>query len=105
MNLNILCTLLAQRIDPTKWQLRGTDICWLDPAWDTPENNSTVDDVKANYDVLAPPVMSQWEAEKVKQETARANLKNIQIDSINNIAGLRAAFKELLDAQGIEYKT
>jgi len=52
MNTSILCTLLAQRINPEYFQLWGLDAHWMDDAYDTPANRAIVADVVANYDTL-----------------------------------------------------
>lgn len=53
MDVSILCQLLAVRINPDYFQLRGLDVYWLDGAFDTAENQAVVADVLANYDTLA----------------------------------------------------
>jgi len=53
MNANILCTLLAQRTPPEQFQVWGTEVHWMSPEYDTPENQAIVADVIANYDTLA----------------------------------------------------
>lgn len=58
MNANMLCSLLAEKIDPTKFILRGTEIEWLTPP--TAEDTALAADVIANYDTLA----AAYEAEQ-----------------------------------------
>ena len=66
MDANILCQLLAQRIPPEQFQIRGEEVYFIDPdannkpvdaphtsPYDTPENRAVVADVIANYDTLA----------------------------------------------------
>lgn len=53
MDAQILGKLIAKRIPPEQFQLRGLDVHWLDMAFDTPENRAIVQDVIANYDTLA----------------------------------------------------
>ena len=72
MNANILCTLLAQRINPEHFQLRGTDVHWMDDAYDTPANRAIVADVVANYGTLK---LSVIKSEKLA--SIRANAKRI----------------------------
>jgi len=61
MDAQILCTLLAQRLDPEYHRLSGLEVVWLNEDkvpdensfYDTPENRAIVADVIANYDTLA----------------------------------------------------
>jgi len=53
MDANILCTLIAQRINPICFQLWGLDIHWMSPDFDTPENRAIVEEVIKNYTELA----------------------------------------------------
>jgi len=64
MQANTLCTLIAQRIDPKQFWLSGLEIVWLmetrlppiegeTSPFDTPENNTIVAEIEANYDTLA----------------------------------------------------
>lgn len=50
MNADILCTLVAERIDPTKFQVQGTEVVWNGTP--TAEEIAIVADVIANYDTL-----------------------------------------------------
>lgn len=51
MDTNTLCSLLAEKIDPAKFQVWGTEIKWL--ATPTKEETALASDVIANYDTLA----------------------------------------------------
>jgi hypothetical protein len=51
MDANTLCTLLAEKIDPAKFLLWGTEIKWLTTP--TKEETALASDVIANYDTLA----------------------------------------------------
>lgn len=51
MDFNILCTLVAQRIDPTKFRLLGVHVDF--PDGEDPELRAIADDVIANYETLA----------------------------------------------------
>ena len=53
MNADILCTLLAQRINPEHFQLWGLEVHWMKEEYDTPTNRAIVADVITNYDTLA----------------------------------------------------
>jgi len=84
MQANILCTLLAQRINPEQFQLWGLDVHWMKEEYDTPENRAIVADVIANYDTLA----AQYEAEQEKiafNKTIYAELDEIDKKSIRAI--------------------
>ena len=67
MDVNMLCRLLVQRIDPKQFQLSGLKIEWLDvhrlPAadspYDTPENRAIVAEVIENYATLAMETLRQ----------------------------------------------
>lgn len=60
MDANTLCSLLAQRIEPSHFQLRGADIEWLISP--TAEELALADDVVANYDTLAADYLANQEA-------------------------------------------
>jgi hypothetical protein len=53
MDTNTLCSLIAQRIDPTYFQLWGLEVHWMSPDYDTPANRAIVEDVIKNYETLA----------------------------------------------------
>lgn len=78
MNADILCALVAERIDPTKFQVWGTEVKWL--VEPTAEELAAVADVIANYDTLAP----AYQGQKMKKQA---------------IDGVQA----ILDAQAKEY--
>ena len=72
MEANILCTLLAQRIDPTQFHLEGLTVVLNVPdqnnkpvdaphesPYDTPENQAIVTDVIKNYDTLSVGIAEQ----------------------------------------------
>jgi hypothetical protein len=71
MKTEILCALLAKRIQPEKFQLRGLEVSWLDVAFDTPENRAIVDDVIANYDDLAAAYMREQHMASLRVERNR----------------------------------
>ena len=65
MKAEILCQLLAQRIPPEQFRLRGLEVVFFDPEqnnkpagspnespYDTPENRAIVQDVINNYEAL-----------------------------------------------------
>jgi len=53
MEASILCELLAQRIPPEQFNIMGGTVRWTEKDFDTSANVAIVDDVIANYDVLA----------------------------------------------------
>ncbi len=68
MNASILCTLLAQRIPPEKFQLWGLDIHWMSPEYDTPANRAIVADVIANYNTLKMSVIKSDKLTKIRED-------------------------------------
>jgi hypothetical protein len=66
MDARILCQIIAKQIDPTKFQLWGYDIHWLDESYDTPENQKIIEDAKADYDNLALPYIKQQQINEIK---------------------------------------
>jgi hypothetical protein len=53
VDTDILCVLLAKKVPPEQFQVWGTEVHWMDKAFDTPENNAIVADVIENYETLA----------------------------------------------------
>ncbi len=101
MDANTLCTLLAQRINPTYFQLWGLEVHWMLPEYDTPANRAIVADVIANYAVLEAVYLAEQQAahdaeEARKAAKAQAIIDNLpswaQVDTaITNIANLTDA--------------
>lgn len=54
MDVKILCSLLASRIPPEQFQVRGDAVVFIDSQYDTQENQAIIADVVANYTTLAP---------------------------------------------------
>jgi len=71
MDANILCKLIARRVDPTKFQLLGLDVHWLNEADDTPENRAIVADVITNYDGLAAEYLREQHMTALRAERNR----------------------------------
>ncbi len=92
MNASTLCTLLAQRINPTYFQLWGLDVHWMAPEYDTPANRAIVADVIANYSTLAPAAEQAEKDEAEKEKLIQAKIRD------NAIADLKKEGK--LDANG-----
>jgi len=85
MDANILCTLLAQRIDTTHFYLSGIEVHWKKDDYDTPESKAIVADVIANYETLA----AAYKAEQaVKGEEAKIKASLVEID-LKSIRSLR----------------
>jgi hypothetical protein len=81
---SILCSAIAQQIDPATWQLWGTDIHWLDPTFDTPSNNAIVAGIIADYPALEAAYLTQQAADKdaaaalkAKEDKAKVDLKTV----------------------------
>jgi len=71
MDATILCQLIAQRIDPSKFILLGIDVVFHEQGDDTPENRAIVDDVIANYDDLAAAYMREQHMASLRVERNR----------------------------------
>ena len=89
MNASTLCTLLAQRILPEKFQLWGLEIKWVLPEFDTPENRAIVEDVIANYEALV--------ADLKPDEPTKTDLTDLK--AATTIAGLKAALVKILEGK------
>ncbi|PKN20876.1 MAG: hypothetical protein CVU71_03605 [Deltaproteobacteria bacterium HGW-Deltaproteobacteria-6] len=53
MDKDILCQLIAQRINPEYFFLSGIEFCWKSEDYNTEANNAIVAGIIANYDSLA----------------------------------------------------
>ena len=62
MNIDILCQLLAEKINPEKFQFRGAEIKWLIEP--TSEELEIVDDVIKNYKALEESYLREKRKEK-----------------------------------------
>jgi len=123
MNANILCQLLAQRIDPTQFRLEGLVVMFNDPdqnskpvtaphvsPYDTPENRAIVQDVVANYDSLAAELFERQARLKADEE-AKVTLADMDLRLIRGmrewVAKQADAPQELknCEAQAIEVRS
>lgn len=66
MDTNIFCTLLAERINPEKFQLWGLEIKWLIEP--TKEELIIVDDIISNYENYSQEYLINSQKEVSKQE-------------------------------------
>jgi len=82
MNANILCTLLAQRINPEYFQLWGLDIHWMKEEYDTPANRAIVEDVIKNYDLLADGVEKSAKEEAEREALIQAKIREQAITAL-----------------------
>jgi hypothetical protein len=73
MDTNILCYLIAQKIDPTKWQLWGDDIHWINETDNTPENKTILNDIMSNYSSYAEPIIKAKEKSDLEKKSALSN--------------------------------
>lgn len=71
MDQKILGKLIAQRISSDRFQIWGTEVRWMSPEYDTPENRAIVDDVIANYDDLAAAYMREQHMASMRVERNR----------------------------------
>jgi len=82
MDATILCTLLAQRIPPEKFQLWGRDVRWMDEQFNTPENSAIVADVTAKYDTLAAAYLAEQQAAEQAQAATQAAKAQAFLDNL-----------------------
>jgi len=71
MDANVLCQLIAKRIKPNYFQIRGLEVYWIASEYDTAENRAIVDDVIANYDDLAAAYMREQHMAALRVERNR----------------------------------
>ena len=84
MKRDVLCALISKRIDPSLFQLRGTEVHWTSKEYDTEENNKIVEDVVSNYDSL----VLEYELKEKKSNVIKLTkevLTDIDISSIRSI--------------------
>jgi DNA-binding GntR family transcriptional regulator len=106
MDASILCSLLANVIDPTHFQVWGTDIHWM--VVPTQEEITLANDVITNYESLAAAYLQaqaqEAQAEALKQQAkAQAiedNLPSWQqvsdaIDAATTIAACKVIIKKM----------
>lgn len=72
MNNEILCTILAIKIDPAKFQLWGLDVHWLSKP--TKEELAIVDDVIKNYDTFE----AEYLDEQVREQEIQDEIEKIK---------------------------
>lgn len=95
MDSNILCALLAKRIPPGQFQIRGDKIVFVDPdennkpvsspnesPYDTPENRVIVDDVMANHSTLAAAYLAEKQAIAAAEAANNAAKAQAIIDNL-----------------------
>jgi hypothetical protein len=102
MNNNMLCTLLAEKIDPTKFQIRGTEVHWLlEP---TTEEQVIIENVIANYDTLAAEYQMkqmQSQAENLIQSILDSKAKEYGHDTIHTALTWRNSKDEIIKANAL----
>ena len=97
MNAQILCTLLAQRIDPTHFQLWGLDVHWMLPEYDTPANRAIVADVIANYTTLEVAYLAEQQAAHDAEEARKAAKAQAFLDNLPSWAQVDQAVTNISD--------
>jgi hypothetical protein len=98
MDAYTLCTLLAQRIPPEQFQIRGEEVYFIDSdannkpvdaphtsPYDTPENRAIVEDVISNYDTLE----TAYLAEELKAKTNAETIAKLELIDKQSIRGIR----------------
>ena len=81
MDANRMCSLLAQRIDSSHFQVWGFDVHWMNPEYDTPENRAIVADVMTNYETLSVAYEAEQKA-RAENDEIKATLAEIDLKSI-----------------------
>ncbi len=82
MDINILIPLLAQRIDPARFEISGGEVKWHGQP--TLEELAIVDDVIANYGTLEAEYLAK-KANEAKSATVKAALAEIDLKSIRTM--------------------
>lgn len=117
MKADILCTLLAQRISPEQFQVRGDKVVFFDPdknnkpctasnesPYDTPENRAIVEDVIKNYASLKAAHLAKQQAiadaklaktQEIIDSLPAWNTVSAAVDNIANLADAKVFIKKL----------
>lgn len=84
MKSDILCNLVAQKINPMYFQIRGLEVYWLSEKYATEENKKIVKDIIDNYDSLV--IAHGLEEKKLKKiQTAKDSIMAIDVASVRSI--------------------
>jgi len=94
MDPNILCTLLAQQIPPEQFQLWGLEVHWMDESYNTPENQTIVADVIANYDALAAVYIAERQKRTGHETKILAKIRDLAIKDLKKEGELPADYKD-----------
>jgi hypothetical protein len=102
MNRDILCTLLAERIHPTKFQVRGTEVEWLTPP--TQAEEALAADVIGNYDTREAEYLANQEtlANRVTSLTMRQ--ARLQMLAMGVLSQIEAAITQAGQAAQIQWE-
>jgi hypothetical protein len=95
MDADILCSLLAERIDPVKFQLHGTEIVWM--VEPTSDDLVALSDVLANYEALAA-------AYKPRITILTMRQARLQMLAMGVLSQVEAAVAQAGDAAQIEWE-
>jgi len=106
MESGILCSLLSKRIDPEKYQVRGTDVFWLQTPTSEDLDNAVY--VTDNYEALAEAYLAEESAAQAATQAnaeakAQAIITNLPtwaqvstvVDNISNLAEAKVFIKKL----------
>ena len=102
MNTDILCTLLAERIDPTKFQVRGIDIEWLTVP--TEDEISLAAGVIANYDTLVVEYVAKQQAFANRITSISMRQARLQMLAMGVLSQVEAAVAQAGQAAQIEWE-
>lgn len=95
MDTGMLCTLLAARIEPEKFQVRGTEIRWM--VEPTADELAIAADVVANYETLAV-------AYKPRITILTMRQARLQMLAMGVLSQVEAAVSQAGDAAQIEWE-
>ncbi|NLT24661.1 MAG: hypothetical protein GXX82_16585 [Syntrophorhabdus sp.] len=102
MNASIVCTLLAERIDPTKFQVWGTEIKWL--VEPTAGELAAAADVIANYATLEADYLAIQEALANRVTSLTMRQARLQMLAMGVLSQVEAAIAQAGQVAQIQWE-
>lgn len=102
MTTDTLCSLLAGRIDPRKFLVRGTEIEWLIPPTD--DELTLAADVVANYDSLETEYLAEQEALANRVASLTMRQARMQMLAMGVLSQVETAVAQAGQAAQIEWE-
>ncbi|OPY84606.1 MAG: hypothetical protein A4E65_00251 [Syntrophorhabdus sp. PtaU1.Bin153] len=102
MDANILCSLLTEKIDPTKFLLRGTEVEWLTPP--TQAEEALAANVIANYDTLEADYLANQEALASRVTSLTMRQARLQMLAMGVLSQVETAVAQAGQAAQIEWE-